>query len=89
MKFTLSAWLFAPAMVYLFTFGIGKLILGPAWLENAYIVIGFVCGAVIYYDFPERGCETFAGVQAGEAEEARQVFPCSTFSAGKGEDSRA
>ncbi|MDE3179242.1 MAG: hypothetical protein KGM47_06220 [Acidobacteriota bacterium] len=71
MKITLSAWLFAPAMVYLFMFGIGKFILGLAWLGNAYIGIGFVCEATICYDFSKRGWETFAGKPVKEAEEAR------------------
>lgn len=63
--YNLADWLLGSVMVYLFMFGIGKLILGPVWLGYVYLAIGAVCGAVVYYDFSKRGWETFAGKKSG------------------------
>lgn len=59
--YNLADWILGSAMVYLIMFGVGKIILGPAWLGWVYLAAGAVCGVVIYWDFSKRGWEAFAG----------------------------
>ncbi|HEV2499202.1 MAG TPA: sodium:proline symporter, partial [Terriglobia bacterium] len=59
--YNLADWILGSLMVYLMMFGIGKIILGPAWLGWLYLAAGAVCGAIIYWDFSKRGWEAFSG----------------------------
>ncbi|HUY15053.1 MAG TPA: sodium:solute symporter family protein [Terriglobia bacterium] len=59
--FNLAHWILGSLMVYLMMFGVGRIILGPAWVGWIYAVVGVLCGAVIYWDFSKRGWQTFSG----------------------------
>ncbi|MGH7868460.1 MAG: sodium:solute symporter family protein, partial [Candidatus Dormibacteraceae bacterium] len=59
--YNLADWILGSLMVYLMMFGVGRIILGPAWLGWVYIVVGVLCGAGIYWDYSRRGWQSFSG----------------------------
>jgi Na+/proline symporter len=50
-------WISGIVLVYAMLFGIGKIVLGEYLPGLVYIIIGFLAGFVIYFDFTKRGWE--------------------------------
>jgi len=51
----LMSWLLGCAMVYLALFGIGRLLLGPAWKGIAMLIGSAVCAAALYVNLSRQG----------------------------------
>jgi Na+/proline symporter len=57
--YNLMDWLLGCLMVYMTLFGIGKLLLGSTSLGILFLVVAAAAGYAIYFDFSQRGWETF------------------------------
>jgi hypothetical protein len=51
----LMSWLLGCAMVYLALFGLGRILLGPAWKGIAMLAASAVCAAVLYANLSRQG----------------------------------
>lgn len=51
-------WIAGCGLIYFSLFGIGRLILGPAWIGFAYLVGAALCVAFIYWDLNRRGWDS-------------------------------
>jgi SSS family solute:Na+ symporter len=58
--FNLMNWLLGVAMIYAFLFGMGKIILGGIAAGTGFLLLGFVCGLIIYFSINKRGWDTLA-----------------------------
>jgi solute:Na+ symporter, SSS family len=59
--YNLMDWGLGCLMVYMALFGVGKLLLGQAWLGVLMLAIGGLAAYAIYWDFSRRGWKTFSG----------------------------
>ncbi|CUS97580.1 sodium:solute symporter family protein [Candidatus Chrysopegis kryptomonas] len=50
-------WISGVVLVYMFLFGIGKIVLGEYLIGLIYLAIGLIAGSVIYFDLSKRGWE--------------------------------
>jgi SSS family solute:Na+ symporter len=62
--YNLCDWLLGCLMVYMAMFGLGKLILGPAWEGWIFLVIAAFSAFAIYWDFSKRGWGALSGKDA-------------------------
>jgi hypothetical protein len=53
-------WICGVAMVYFFLFGLGRIILQDVGMGVLFLICGFACGGVIYYQMNRHGWETLS-----------------------------
>jgi len=61
-------WLLGCLMVYMALFGIGKLLLGPAYLGVIFLLVSAAAGYTIYWDLSRRGWQTLSGEEQSRSE---------------------
>src|SRR6266568_1697973 len=64
--YNLMDWLLGCLMVYMALFGIGKLLLGPAYLGVIFLLVSAAAGYSIYWDLSRRGWQTLSGQEPGQ-----------------------
>ena len=53
-------WVAGCGLIYCSLFGIGRLLLGPAWQGFALLALGVACAWFIYWDLDRRGWSTLS-----------------------------
>ena len=66
--YNLQDWLLGCLMVYMALFGIGKLLLGPAYLGVIFLLVSAAAGYTIYWDLSRRGWQTLSGEEQSRSE---------------------